>query len=63
MIGSGKLFETIPDNNQQAGNGIILRSGVAKGVRIVHDFGHPKPALVLDSKPIHIFNSSLKFSF
>lgn len=50
MVGAGKLFETNPDNNQQAGNGIVLRSGVAKGVRVVHDFGNPKPALVLDTK-------------
>jgi hypothetical protein len=31
-------------------NGIVLRAGVAKGVRVVENYGNPAPALVLDSK-------------
>lgn len=48
-IGAGKLFETETERNvQRVGNGMLLRSGVAKGVRIVQNFGDPCPALILD---------------
>lgn len=50
-IGSGKLFETESVKNvQRVDNGIILRSGIVKGVRIVQNFGNPCPALILDSE-------------
>lgn len=52
-IGAGKLFETETEQNvQRIDNGMLLRSGVAKGVRIVQNFGEPCPALVLDCKLI-----------
>lgn len=37
-----------PDNSQLTENGVVLRSGVAKGVRIVQNNNCPMPALVLD---------------
>lgn len=50
-IGDGKLFETETEHNvEHLDNGILLRSGVAKGVRIVQNYGDPTPALVLDCK-------------
>jgi len=47
-IGAGKLYEVTPENQRQVGNGIVLRSGAAKGVRVVKNYGNPAPALVLD---------------
>lgn len=35
QVGAGKLFETSPDHAEEVANGIVLRTGVAKGVRIV----------------------------
>lgn len=50
-IGAGKLFETETTNNvERIGNGMILRAGVAKGVRICQNYGKPCPALILDCK-------------
>nr|CAD2172651.1 unnamed protein product [Meloidogyne enterolobii] len=49
-VGVGKLYEITPENQVNVGNGIVMRSGVAKGVRIVHNYGDPAPALVLDTK-------------
>ena len=47
-VGAGKLFEVTPENQRRVGNGVVLRSGVAKGVRVVQNYGKPSPALVLD---------------
>jgi hypothetical protein len=51
-VGPGRLYEVHPDNQRNAGNGIVLRSGLAKGVRVVQNYGNPSPALVLDGKTI-----------
>ena len=32
------------------GNGMVLRPGISKGVRVIADDGHPTPALVVDFK-------------
>jgi hypothetical protein len=42
------MFETDPETTEVVENGIVLRMGVAKGVRIVQNDGNPMPALVLD---------------
>uniref|UniRef100_A0A914GSD4 Piwi domain-containing protein n=1 Tax=Globodera rostochiensis TaxID=31243 RepID=A0A914GSD4_GLORO len=49
-IGAGKLYEVTPEEQVSVGNGVVLRSGVAKGVRIVRNYGNLAPALVLDIK-------------
>uniref|UniRef100_A0A183BQ53 Piwi domain-containing protein n=1 Tax=Globodera pallida TaxID=36090 RepID=A0A183BQ53_GLOPA len=49
-IGAGKLYEVTPEEQISVGNGVVLRSGVAKGVRIVRNYGNLAPALVLDIK-------------
>lgn len=53
-IGAGKLFE-VPNaagmvGERIGGGEIVLRAGVAKGVRIVENDGKTAPALVLDHK-------------
>jgi len=54
-IGAGKLFETQTNNLTQVNNGMVLRSGIAKGVRIVQGEGSdPVAALVVDS--IFLYN-------
>jgi hypothetical protein len=57
-IGAGKLFETMTNNLTQVNNGMVLRSGIAKGVRIVQgDGSDPVAALVVDSKfSLHLRN-------
>ncbi len=45
-VGAGKAFQK--DGAQEIGRGMILRAGLAKGVRIVSNYGNPCPALVLD---------------
>lgn len=50
-VGAGKLFRTDPDAFTPVPNsGICLRSGVAKGVKVVKNFGTPSLALVLDGR-------------
>lgn len=50
-VGAGKAFETIgTDDRAKCGNGMVLRRGLAKGVRIVKNDGNVCPALVLDCK-------------
>lgn len=51
-IGAGKLFEIVDENrNREIDNGMVLRSGISKGVRIVKGTqGKPTPALVVDCK-------------
>ncbi|KAF7631020.1 hypothetical protein Mgra_00008727 [Meloidogyne graminicola] len=56
-VGVGKLYEITPENQVSVGNGIVMRSGVAKGVRIVHNYGDPSPALVLDTKVSPFYES------
>ncbi|KAI1703881.1 piwi domain-containing protein [Ditylenchus destructor] len=46
----GKLFEVSNENDELVGNGMVLKSGVVKGVRVVENHGQPTPALVLDAK-------------
>lgn len=48
-IGPGRLFVTSEDM-EEIDSGIVLRTGVAKGVRVVQNDGKPKPALVLDGR-------------
>lgn len=43
------MFETETENNvENVGNGMLLRAGIAKGVRIVQNYGNTCPALILD---------------
>ena len=46
MIGIGRLFTIAP--TRQIDNGIALHSGIAKGVRIIDNYGNPTAALVVD---------------
>ncbi|KAH7719467.1 piwi domain-containing protein [Aphelenchoides avenae] len=55
-IGSGKLFLN-EGPFERVGNGMILRSGVAKGVRMVEEDGGATPALVIDVKTSAFFAS------
>lgn len=54
-VGAGKLFETSMEHSQNVDNGMVMRSGVAKGVRIVSNNGNPMPALVLDGEVLIYF--------
>jgi hypothetical protein len=56
-VGAGKLFETSAERDEPVENGIVLRSGVVKGVRICENYGDPTPALVLDGWVFNCFNS------
>lgn len=48
-VGAGKAFEIVGrDERASCGNGMVLRRGLAKGVRIVQNHGNACPALVLD---------------
>jgi hypothetical protein len=49
VIGAGKLFTTDPRAFQPLQNGLTLRSGVKKGVKIIKNYGQSCPALVLDA--------------
>lgn len=49
-IGAGSLYETSEDATMPIGNGMVLRTGISKGVRIIENDGNPSPALVLDCK-------------
>ncbi|KAL3101146.1 hypothetical protein niasHS_001606 [Heterodera schachtii] len=57
-VGAGKLYEVSPEERVSAGNGIILRPGVAKGVRVVRNYGELAPALVLDIKVSPFYESN-----
>jgi hypothetical protein len=46
------MFETDPDSTELVENGIVLRMGVAKGVRIVKNDGNPMPAIILDCESL-----------
>lgn len=60
----GKLFEVSDENDELVGNGMVLRSGVVKGVRVVDNNGQPKPAIVLDAKVCpHFVEQSLAQTF
>lgn len=48
--GSSKLFLKDPATFKRIGNGIVLRSGVSKGVRIIEGAGQITPALVVDGE-------------
>lgn len=57
MIGAGKLYSTNSrdyimhtDRQRQPADGVYLRPGVAKGVKVVRNYGDPAPALVLDGE-------------
>jgi len=53
QIGAGKLFELQNAATRAIGNGMVVRAGVAKGVRVVESEGKAKPsalALVLDGR-------------
>ncbi|KAL3122858.1 hypothetical protein niasHT_008770 [Heterodera trifolii] len=62
-IGAGKLFEIDDARNanlfrEKVSNGMILRAGIAKGVRVVrNDDRTPKAAVVLDTKVAAFFES------
>ncbi|KAH7728981.1 WAGO-3 protein [Aphelenchoides avenae] len=59
-IGAGKLFANDTTKYRNIGNGMCLRPGVAKGVKVVKNYGQPTPALVLDSSTCPFFkNQSL----
>ncbi|KAH7722246.1 piwi domain-containing protein [Aphelenchoides avenae] len=53
--GSSKLFLKDPATFKRIGNGIVLRSGVSKGVRIIEGAGQITPALVVDVKTCAFF--------
>ncbi|KAH7705857.1 CSR-1 protein [Aphelenchoides avenae] len=64
MIGAGKLYATADnqaimhvDRNRRPVDGVYLRPGVAKGVKVVRNYGNPTPALVLDAKYSPFFKS------
>lgn len=57
MIGAGKLYATADnqaimhvDRSRRPVDGVYLRPGVAKGVKVVRNYGNPTPALVLDGR-------------
>uniref|UniRef100_A0A915DI93 PAZ domain-containing protein n=1 Tax=Ditylenchus dipsaci TaxID=166011 RepID=A0A915DI93_9BILA len=56
-IGPGKLYLTDAKQIESMNNGIELRPGLKKGVRIVSNNGKPCPAVVLDSKTSPFFKS------
>lgn len=47
-VGAGNLYLLDPSAVKRVGNGIILRRGVRKGVRVIEGEGRPTPALVID---------------
>uniref|UniRef100_A0A914CYM2 Uncharacterized protein n=1 Tax=Acrobeloides nanus TaxID=290746 RepID=A0A914CYM2_9BILA len=49
-VGVGKLFENNPEKFIPSANGIVIRTGIAKGVRIIENNRNPCPALVVDGK-------------
>uniref|UniRef100_A0A914IDR2 Piwi domain-containing protein n=1 Tax=Globodera rostochiensis TaxID=31243 RepID=A0A914IDR2_GLORO len=62
-IGAGRLFEIDEPRDpnlfrEKVGNGMILRAGLAKGVRVIrNDDRVPKAAVVLDTKVAAFFES------
>ncbi|KAL3110735.1 hypothetical protein niasHT_011240 [Heterodera trifolii] len=63
-ISTGKLFEIDDAQNQnlfreKMGNGIVLRAGLAKGVRVIKNGDRaPKAAVVLDTKVAAFFEAN-----
>lgn len=49
-IGNGSLFENAEDAIMPIGNGMVLRTGISKGVRVIENDGQPTPAVVIDFK-------------
>ncbi|KAH7728470.1 piwi domain-containing protein [Aphelenchoides avenae] len=56
-VGSGNVFIQDPTTFTRLGNGMVLRRGVRKGVRIIEDNGRPAAALVIDAKASAFFAS------
>ena len=67
-IGAGKLFEVLNENRteREIDNGMVLRKGISKGVRIVKGTdGKPTPALVVDCELLlnqNLFIFAIPFS-
>ncbi|KAH7728887.1 CSR-1 protein [Aphelenchoides avenae] len=56
-IGAGKLFTNDERKFRNIGFGMLLRPGVAKGVKVVKNYGQPTPAIVLDATTCPFFKS------
>lgn len=57
IVGAGSLFENAETAITPIGNGMVLRTGLSKGVRVIENDGDPMPALVVDFKKCPFYAS------
>jgi eukaryotic translation initiation factor 2C len=53
VVSAGKVFET--SKQEEFFNGLVIRTGIAKGTRMISNDGNPIPALVADVKKCAFF--------
>jgi len=61
--GSSKLFLKDAATFKRIGNGVVLRSGISKGVRVIEGAGQITPALVVDGECTSAQPKTVNLSF